>query len=91
MYEEKAILDMRCLNSGSITCEATNEMGSAKKTRQILVYELPNGFGIYNQSDDKIFRFSEHENAVVKCVASIFEYKNVTWEKDGEELDNMGK
>ncbi|XP_014355905.2 vascular endothelial growth factor receptor 1 isoform X2 [Papilio machaon] len=62
--------------SGNITCKAKNAINSAAKSRKFLVQELVGGFGI--KDIDRNW-FYESQNVVLTCVASIYDFANLTW------------
>lgn len=74
--------------SGNITCKAHNDKKTKSETRSLLVYEIPDGFGITEPHKEL---FWQNENVVLKCIASIYNFTNVNWlGSGGEVLKNMG-
>ncbi|CAH1635238.1 unnamed protein product [Spodoptera littoralis] len=83
-YKETAILDMTVTESGNVSCKASNSEGTVIETRRLLVYEIHNGFGIINP--EKTW-FSQNEDVNITCIASKYDFYNVTWlGPDGEDL-----
>lgn len=89
LYNKTAFLDLQqCDREGSITCTA----GSDKKTRELFVYEITDGFGILTESENKQKWVLENDIVSLKCLASIHIFSNVTWEIDNKIYSRaMGK
>ncbi|XP_049864841.1 vascular endothelial growth factor receptor kdr-like isoform X3 [Pectinophora gossypiella] len=86
-YKVTSTLTLEVRLSGYITCNAENVKGNDTATRRFLVYEMPNGFGIKNEN--KLW-YSEGDNVTLECLASKYEFANVTWYDDkGFELTNV--
>ncbi|KPJ01940.1 Vascular endothelial growth factor receptor 1 [Papilio xuthus] len=62
--------------SGNISCKATNSLNSSTKSRKFIVQELVGGFGI--KDIDRTW-FYESQNVVLTCVASVYDFANLTW------------
>ncbi|KAJ2950586.1 hypothetical protein O0L34_g8837 [Tuta absoluta] len=74
-------------NSGNITCKATNKEGTDKSRAEFLVYDAKNGFEV--EDADKMW-YAEGENVTLKCLASKYEFQNVTWiDEDFNEIPNV--
>ncbi|CAH2062831.1 unnamed protein product, partial [Iphiclides podalirius] len=70
--------------SGIITCKASNAVGSNSESRRFLVHEMRGGFGIKRSN---VTWFHERQNIVLTCVASKYDFANLTWAgTDDEEL-----
>lgn len=76
LYEVSSILEIRQVTtSGNVSCVATNKEESSV-TQPFLVYEVQDGLGI---QDLKGTWFPEDERVSVTCVASKYDFSNVTW------------
>ncbi|XP_026747230.1 vascular endothelial growth factor receptor 1 isoform X3 [Trichoplusia ni] len=76
VYNVTAYLDLSIHASGNISCKATNSMGTSIETRRLLVYEIFGGFGIKNAENTW---FSQNQDVIITCIASIYDYQSVTW------------
>ncbi|XP_037297097.1 vascular endothelial growth factor receptor 1 isoform X3 [Manduca sexta] len=76
MYNGTSYLDTTVTASGNLTCKAKNTQGESSKSLSIIVYEIHDGFGITENND---MWFSENDNVAIKCLASIYDFQNVTW------------
>lgn len=89
LYEVSSVLQIRYVNvSGNITCVASNRLDNSAVTQQFLVYEIQDGFGIKNLRGTW---FPEHDSVLLTCVASKYEFSNVSWITDnGVDLHSFG-
>ncbi|KAL0839630.1 hypothetical protein ABMA28_016304 [Loxostege sticticalis] len=85
-YEVESTLTFTATLAGNITCKA-GDGPEASATRKILIHDIEGGFGIENSPS----WFSEHEKVTLKCLASIYEYRNVTWRErnDNDITENV--
>ncbi|XP_050342193.1 vascular endothelial growth factor receptor 1 isoform X7 [Nymphalis io] len=65
--------------SGTVICHARNSEGNDSATRNLLVYEIPGGFGVKNA--DKAW-FPEGQRVRMACYASKYNFLNVRWIRD---------
>ncbi|XP_026765009.2 LOW QUALITY PROTEIN: vascular endothelial growth factor receptor 1 [Galleria mellonella] len=75
VYKVTSNVDVPVKVSGNITCEATNSYGSHEASKQLLVHEIEGGFGIMESAT----WYPENHNVTLKCVASKYDYRNLTW------------
>ncbi|XP_053599846.1 vascular endothelial growth factor receptor 1 isoform X3 [Plodia interpunctella] len=75
VYEVHSSIVLPVHKSGEITCVASNKIDTDSDSRQLYVYEIRNGFGIQDTPD----WYPENDNVTLKCLASLYDYKNVTW------------
>ncbi|XP_068627778.1 vascular endothelial growth factor receptor 1 isoform X2 [Battus philenor] len=77
LYSVTSYLQIPVHVSGNITCKATNGLKpDAWASRRFLVYEMHSGFGIKRSDQTWFF---ENQNVVLTCVASKYEFFNLTW------------
>ncbi|XP_049697170.2 vascular endothelial growth factor receptor 1 isoform X2 [Helicoverpa armigera] len=81
VYKETAILNVPVHASVNISCQATNKQ-TAIQTRRLLVYEMPNGFGIEDTSKTW---FYQNQDVTITCIASKYDFRSVTWIGSDEE------
>lgn len=89
MYAKTDYLKISVQASGFITCNAHNSKGEYFDSSTLLVYEINNGFGILQPLENW---YSEKDSARKKCLASVYDYDNVSWlGSDGNILDGIGE
>ncbi|XP_059061898.1 vascular endothelial growth factor receptor 1 isoform X2 [Achroia grisella] len=75
VYKATSHVDVPVKISGNITCKATNIHRSDQASKQLLVDEIQGGFGIMESET----WYPENHNVTLKCVASKYNYSNLTW------------
>ncbi|KAH9632759.1 hypothetical protein HF086_012094 [Spodoptera exigua] len=86
-YTETAVIVIPVHASGNVSCQASNTESTATETRRLLVYEIVNGFGIRNSERTW---FSQNEDVTITCIASKYDFYNVTWiGPEAEDLRGM--
>ncbi|XP_028039144.1 vascular endothelial growth factor receptor 1 isoform X2 [Bombyx mandarina] len=87
LYAKTDYLKISVQASGVITCNAHNSKGEYFDSSTLLVYEINNGFGILQPLENW---YSEKDSARKKCLASVYDYDNVSWlGSDGNILDDI--
>ncbi|KAL4714431.1 hypothetical protein ACJJTC_017726 [Scirpophaga incertulas] len=87
-YKKQSILEINATTSGNITCQASNAKGKTYVTRQLLIDEISNGFGITNKDE----WYPENHEVLIRCIASKYKFGNCTWfGPNGGELEEYVK
>ncbi|GBP88606.1 Vascular endothelial growth factor receptor 1 [Eumeta japonica] len=86
IYQIKSFTEIKAVTSGEITCIAYRPFNVVTHGGRFLVYEIENGFGI---KDKMNHCFSQNENITLTCLASKFQFKNVTWSGDNLKNDTF--
>ncbi|XP_060800546.1 vascular endothelial growth factor receptor 1 isoform X2 [Amyelois transitella] len=74
VYEVQSSIVLPVQMSGEIICIGENSAISSDKS-QLYVYEIKSGFGIKDTPN----WYPENDNVTLKCLASKYDYENVTW------------
>lgn len=91
-YKKTSFLDITDCHKGNLTCIAIEEKSKQKKafaTNKLFVYEINDGFGIYNKTENEKKWFLENDPFSLRCLASKHDFKNVTW--DIEDSRDIGE
>lgn len=84
LIQVSSYVDINVTRSGNITCLAENKSNSTMDTRNLLVYEVPNGFGL---KDENRLWFSEGQQVSVDCYASLYYFTNIKWFRNNTQLN----
>ncbi|CAB3236151.1 unnamed protein product [Arctia plantaginis] len=77
VYKASATLVFPAVHtSGYITCKASNKIDTDNVTRRLIVYEMEGGFGIKNRENTW---FPQNQDVTITCVASKYDFSNVSW------------
>ncbi|KAM3968141.1 LOW QUALITY PROTEIN: PDGF- and VEGF-receptor related [Aphomia sociella] len=88
VYKGTSYVDVPVTISGNITCKATNVYGVSESSKELLVHEIIGGFGITESET----WYPENHNISLKCLASKYDYRNLTWiAGDGANLSDFVK